>query len=83
MKKIPLKHVNIIGWISLFLGILLILLDCWLRLFWLIIAALFEMLAAIIFLAIFNRCPHCGHFLGHAGGGTYCPYCGEKFAEEE
>lgn len=64
MKKIPLKHVNIIGWISLFLGILLILLDCWLRLFWLIIAALFELLAAIIFLAIFNRCPHCGHFWG-------------------
>lgn len=78
IKKIPLKHVNIIGWIPLILGILLILLDCWLRLFWLIIAALFEMLAAIIFLAIFNRCPHCGHFLGHAGGGTYCPYCGEK-----
>ena len=56
MKKIPLKHVNIIGWISLFLGILLILLDCWLRLFWLIIAALFELLAAII-------CPYCGEKL--------------------
>lgn len=28
MKKIPLKHVNIIGWIPLILGILLILLDC-------------------------------------------------------
>lgn len=78
MKKIPLKHVNIIGCISLILGILLILLGCWLRLFWLMIAALFELLAAIIFLAIFNRCPHCGHFLGHADGGTYCPYCGEK-----
>ena len=78
MKKVKLKHVRIISWISPMLAILLILLGSWLKLFWLIIAALFEMLAAIIFLAIFNRCPHCGHFLGHAGGGTYCPYCGEK-----
>lgn len=78
MKKIKLRHVNIIGWISFMLCILLILLADWLRLFWLLIIALFEMLAAIIFLAIFDRCPHCGHFLGRAGGGAYCPYCGEK-----
>ena len=78
MKKIQLKHVRIIGWISVILGILLILLGGWLRLFWLIIIALIEMLAAIIFLAIFNRCPHCGRFLGHAGGATFCPHCGEK-----
>ena len=68
MKKIPLKHVRIIGWTSPVLGILLILLGCWLKWFWLVIAALFVMLAAIIFLAIFNRCPHCRHFLGRAGG---------------
>lgn len=78
MKKVQLKHVRIIGWISVILGILLILLGGWLRLFWLIIIALIEMLAAIIFLAIFNRCPHCGRFLGHAGGATFCPHCGEK-----
>ena len=60
MKKIPLNHVRIIGWTSPVLGILLILLGCWLKWFWLVIAALFVMLAAIIFLAIFNRCPHCG-----------------------
>lgn len=75
MKKIPLKHVRIIGWTSPVLGILLILLGCWLKWFWLVIAALFVMLAAIIFLAIFNRCPHCGHFLGRAGGAAFCPYC--------
>lgn len=78
MKKIQLKHVRIISWISLMLGILLILLGGWLKLFWLIILALFEMLAEIIFLAIFNRCPHCERFLGHAGGAAFCPYCGEK-----
>lgn len=78
MKKIQLKHVRIISWISLMLGILLILLGGWLKLFWLIILALFEMLAEIIFLAVFNRCPHCGRFLGHAGGAAFCPYCGEK-----
>ena len=78
MKKVKLKHVRIISWISPMLAILLILLGSWLKLFWLIIAALFEMLAAIIFLAIFDRCPHCGHFLGRGRGGTYCPYCGEK-----
>lgn len=55
MKKIKLRHVNIIGWISFMLCILLILLADWLRLFWLLIIALFEMLAAIIFLAIFDR----------------------------
>ena len=78
MKKIPLNHVRIIGWTSPVLGILLILLGCWLKWFWLVIAALFVMLAAIIFLAIFNRCPHCGHFLGRAGGAAFCPYCGKK-----
>lgn len=81
MKKIKRKHVGIIGWISLILGILLILLGCWLKLFWLIAAALLEMAAAIIFLAVFNRCPHCGRFLGHAGGGIHCPYCGERLDE--
>lgn len=81
MKKIPLKYVWIIGWISYILGILLILLGSWLKLFWLIIVALLEMLAAIIFLAIFNRCPHCGRFLGHVGGSTFCPHCGERLDE--
>ena len=81
MKKIPLKYVKIIGWISYILFFLLILLGCWLRQLWLILAACFGMLAIIIFLAVFNRCPHCWHFLGHAGGGTFCPYCGKKLEE--
>ena len=81
MKKIPLKYVKIIGWISYILFFLLILLGCWLRQLWLILAACFGMLAVIIFLAVFNRCPHCWHFLGHAGGGTFCPYCGKKLEE--
>ena len=80
MKKIQLKHVRIVGWISYILGILLILLGCWLKLFWLIAAALLVMFAAIIFLAVFNRCPHCGRFLGHAGGAAFCPYCGDKLS---
>ena len=80
MKKMQLKHVRIVGWISYILSILLILLGCWLKLFWLIVAALFLMLAAIIFLAVFNRCPHCGRFLGHAGGDAFCPYCGDRLS---
>lgn len=76
MKKIPLKHVCAIAWISTGLGIMLFLLAGWLKLPWLIIVALLEMLATIIFLAIFNRCPYCKHFLGHAGGGSFCPHCG-------
>ena len=80
MKKMQLKHVRIVGWISYILSILLILLGCWLKLFWLIVAALLVMLAAIIFLAVFNRCPHCGRFLGHAGGAAFCPYCGDRLS---
>ncbi len=76
MKKPSLKHVLTISWILFVLGILLILFGYWFRAFWLIIAALFVMLAAIIFLAVFNRCPHCGRFLGHAGGASFCPHCG-------
>ena len=49
MKKIPLKYVCIISWISWALGIILILLGCWLKLLWLVIAAIFELLAAIAF----------------------------------
>ena len=80
MKKMQLKHVRIVGWISYILSILLILLGCWLKLFWLIAVALFLMLAAIIFLAVFNRCPHCGRFLGHAGGDAFCPYCVDRLS---
>ena len=69
MKKPSLKHVLTISWILFILGILLILFGYWFRAFWLIIAALFVMLAAIIFLAVFN-------FLGHAGGASFCPHCG-------
>lgn len=76
MKKIPLKYVCIISWISWALGIILILLGCWLKLLWLVIAAIFELLAAIVFIAVFNRCPHCGCFLGHSGGCSFCPHCG-------
>ena len=76
IKKLLLKHARAIGYLLYVLGILLILLGCWLSVFWLIVAALFPLLAAIIFLAISNRCPHCGRFLGHAGGALYCPYCG-------
>lgn len=78
IPKMKLRHVSMTGWISMILGILLILLGCWLRLIWLIILAIFELLAAILFLLLFNRCPHCGGFLGHAGGSGYCPHCGEK-----
>ena len=48
MRKIPLKYVCIISWISWALGIILILLGCWLKLLWLVIAAIFELLAAIV-----------------------------------
>ena len=68
MKKIPLRQVCIISWTLYALAILLILLGWLLRLFWLIAAALVVMVAAIVFLAIFNRCPRCSRFLGHAGG---------------
>ena len=34
MKKVKLKHVRIISWISPMLAILLILLGSWLKLFW-------------------------------------------------
>ena len=78
MKKIPLRQVRIISWTLYALAILLILLGWLLRLFWLIAAALVVIVAAIVFLAIFNRCPHCGHFLGRAGGAAFCPYCGKK-----
>ena len=78
MKKRKRKHVRILGWGLFLLGILLILLGCWLGQFWLIIIADIGMLAAIIFLAVSNRCPHCGRFLGRAGGGTFCPHCGER-----
>lgn len=81
MKKIQLKHVRIVGSISPILGIFLILLGCWLKIVWLIVAALLVMLAAIIFLSVFNRCPHCGRFLGHAGGAAFCPHCGDKLDE--
>ena len=81
MKKMQLKHVRIVGWISYILSIFLILLGCWLKIVWLIYVALFLMLAAIIFLAVFNRCPHCGRFLGHAGGAAFCPHCGDKLDE--
>lgn len=81
MKKMPLKHVHIIGWTSYILGILLILLAYWLKLLWLIIIAILVILAGIIFLAVFNRCPRCGRFLGHAGGCTFCPHCGGRLKE--
>ena len=78
MKKIPLRQVRIISWTLYALAILLILLGWLLRLFWLIAAALVVMVAAIVFLAIFNRCPRCGRFLGYAGGAAFCPHCGER-----
>ena len=81
MKKMQLKHVRIVGGISPILGIFLVLLGCWLKIVWLIYVAIFVMLAAIIFLAVFNRCQHCGRFLGHAGGAAFCPHCGDKLDE--
>lgn len=78
MRKIPQKYVAAISWSLAILGIVLILLGCWLRLLWLLIAAIVEMLGEIVFLAIYNRCSHCGRFLGHAGGAAFCPYCGER-----
>ena len=81
MKKIQLKHVRIVGSISSILGIFLILLGCWLKNVWLIDVAILVMLAVIIFLVVFNRCPHCGRFLGHAGGAAFCPHCGDKLDE--
>lgn len=80
MKKMQLKHVRIVGSISPILGIFLILLGCWLKIVWLIYVAIFVMLAVIIFLAVFNRCPHCGRFLGHAGGAAFCHYCGDRLS---
>ena len=81
MKKIKRKHVGIIGWGLFMLGILLILLGCLLKQLWLVMIAPLAMVAAIIFLAVFNRCPYCERILGHAGGGTYCPYCGKRLDE--
>lgn len=78
MKKIPLKKVRIIGWTLYALALLFILLARLLLQFWLIAAALVVMVAAIVFLAIFNRCPRCGCFLGRIGGAAFCPYCGER-----
>ena len=78
MKKVPLKYVGFISWALLLLGILLILLGCWVKALWLVIVAILELVATVIFLVVFNRCPHCGHFLGHAGGRTFCPFCGEN-----
>lgn len=78
MKKIQLKHVSVIAWISVALGITLILLGCWLKLLWLVILALLELTAVIIFLAVFNRCPYCRGFLGRSGGREFCPHCGMR-----
>ena len=74
MKKIPLRQVRIISWTLYALAILLKLLGWLLRLFWLIAAALVVMVAAIVFLDIFNRCPRCGLFLGHEGVAAFCPH---------
>ena len=81
MKKIKRKHVGIIGWGLFMLGILLILLGCLLKQLWLVMIALLAVVAEIIFLAVFNRCPYCERILVHAGGGTYCPYCGKRLDE--
>ena len=81
MKKIKRKQVAIIGGGLFMVGFLLILLGALLKQFWLVTIALLVLLAEIIFLVVFNRCPHCWHFLGHAGGGTFCPYCGKKLEE--
>ena len=60
------------------LGILLILLGCLLKQLWLVMIAPLAMVAAIIFLVVFNRCPHCERYVG---AGTYCPYCGKRLDE--
>lgn len=76
MKKLSLKQVRIIYCVMYAIGVGLILLGAWLKIIWLILVALLEMVGAIIFMIAFYRCPYCGRPLARVGGGSFCPYCG-------
>lgn len=48
----------------------------------LLIACLVCMVAGLIFMAIFSRCPYCHHYLRYYTG-DYCPFCGENMNDPE
>jgi len=80
MNNIPLKIVTRISVILLVLGFLLVTIGiCIGNSLGLIvlILGLAILIGAIIFIAIFSRCPICGGFLKMGFRNHYCPHCGK------
>lgn len=80
MKKIiPLKMVTTLSVIFLILGLLLIIIGCFIgTMAGLIVIGLglLVLIGDIIYVALFCRCPHCGGFTKLRLRNFYCLHCG-------
>lgn len=80
MKKIiPLKMVTRLSVIFLILGLLLIIIGCFIgTMAGLIIIGLglLVLIGNIIYISLFCRCPHCRGFTKLRLRNFYCPHCG-------